>query len=346
MAPAASKPVFDDENDDEISVISQSVGPHAVISRGTKHTRADSAPVADGVSEVGSSVTANVKRRDQARIRRLNGIPERELAAAIGRIKASTCDAYTQFEDPVLDTRQDPPTHYHFKCKDCPFLVRRRIGASETTGLWNHVNKCAGRPKQMDLLDGFVTGSSVKMLEQEVQEFVALWLAENARPYLILTDQYFKKLAHPDGPPSASSATAPTQTLVLRRVASVQRRTPIHILRASLVISSKLDRLERQLIQYLLHRATRAESHARRHQSEVDELRAEVAFQKAYNEEILEWSAQLSYRVTQLEQQVREYEFLRSLPTPTFLTSPSSGQVQTVSSAEENSSAPSTQERR
>ncbi|QRV99042.1 hypothetical protein RhiJN_27061 [Ceratobasidium sp. AG-Ba] len=103
---------------------------------------------------------------------------------------------------------------------------------------------------------------------------------------------------------------------------------------------------ERQLIQYLLHRATRAESHARRYQSEVDELRAEVAFQKAYNKEILEWSAQLSQRVTQLEQQVREYEFLRSLPTPTFLTSPSSGQVQAVSQAEENSSTPSTQERR
>ncbi|QRV89295.1 hypothetical protein RhiJN_17313 [Ceratobasidium sp. AG-Ba] len=147
------------------------------------------------------------------------------------------------------------------------------------------------------------------------------------------------------GHPSASFVTAPTLILVLQRVASAQRRTPTHIQRASLVISFKLDQLDRQLIQYLLHHATQAESHTRRYQSEVDKLRADNTWLRSYTEEILEWSAQLNRRVTQLEQQVREYEFLQCLPIPTFLTSPSSGQIQTVSSAEENSNASSTQER-
>ncbi|QRV96845.1 hypothetical protein RhiJN_24863 [Ceratobasidium sp. AG-Ba] len=77
----------------------------------------DASSVADGVSDVGSSVTEVVRRRDKTKLACLKADQEEELAKCIARIKASKSDAYKGYEDPVIDYTKDPPTHYRFKCK-------------------------------------------------------------------------------------------------------------------------------------------------------------------------------------------------------------------------------------
>ncbi|QRW08919.1 DNA polymerase [Ceratobasidium sp. AG-Ba] len=159
----------------------------------------DTVSVADGVSEVGSSITEVIRRRDKTKVTRMKANLEDELAKCIARIKASKSDAYKAFEDPVIDYTKDPPTHYRFKCKHCPLLVPRRIGVSETSGLLGHFNRCPGRTNQATLVDDFgMTGSSAKLTREEVREFCALWVCENARPFQIINDRYLKKLLHPD----------------------------------------------------------------------------------------------------------------------------------------------------
>ncbi|QRV90595.1 DNA polymerase [Ceratobasidium sp. AG-Ba] len=159
----------------------------------------DASSVADGVSDVGSSVTEVVRRRDKTKLARLKADQEDELAKCIARIKASKSDAYKGYEDPVIDHTKDPPTHYRFKCKHCPTSVPRRIGVSETSGLLGHSNRCSGRESQATLVDDFgVTGSSAKLTKEEVREFCALWVCENARPFKILGDRYLGKILHPD----------------------------------------------------------------------------------------------------------------------------------------------------
>ncbi|QRV88662.1 alpha-glucosidase C [Ceratobasidium sp. AG-Ba] len=155
--------------------------------------------VADGASDVGSSITDVVWRRDKTKLARMKADREEELARCIARIKSSKSDAYKTFEDPVIDHSKDPPTHYRFQCKNCPVSVPRRIGVSETSGLLGHFNRCAGRESQATLVDDFgMTGSSTKLTQEEVREFCALWVCKNARPFQIVTDRYLRKLLHPD----------------------------------------------------------------------------------------------------------------------------------------------------
>ncbi|QRV96425.1 alpha-glucosidase C [Ceratobasidium sp. AG-Ba] len=173
--------------------------PTPAASTAKSQSDGDNLSMADGVSEADSSVTAIVRRRDKTKVARLNADREEELAKCIARIKSSKSDAYKGFEDPIIDYTKDPPTHYRFKCKHCPVSVPRHIGVSETSGLFGHFNRCPGCVKQPTLVDDFgVTGSSSKLTREDVREFCALWICENARPLQIVTDRYLRKILHPD----------------------------------------------------------------------------------------------------------------------------------------------------
>ncbi|KAG9087729.1 hypothetical protein FRC06_002412, partial [Ceratobasidium sp. 370] len=210
--------------DDDEHIVA-STPQYAIVTRTAKRNRADSSPLAErsriviqrkdtplnptatredtpAASEVGTpsevasdlgSTATGTLRRNKTKLRRLNGNPESELAACIVHIRESKSEAYRDFEDPVIKVNEEgPPTHYEFVCK--------QIGTAETSSLLGHLRKCAAVLKQQEVLNVFsmTGGNSYKMTAEETREFVALWVAENARPFNAINDCYLKKLLHPD----------------------------------------------------------------------------------------------------------------------------------------------------
>ncbi|KAG8716524.1 hypothetical protein FRC08_009341 [Ceratobasidium sp. 394] len=123
--------------------------------------------------------------------------PKLELEEMITRIVASKSKAYEKFNDPIIDWKNTPPTHYTFVCKRCGKHVPRRIGVSKTSGLLSHTNKCRTEQEQPNLREFGITGSSNQLSSEDVCEYFALWVAKDGRPNRIVGDQYLRKLVAP-----------------------------------------------------------------------------------------------------------------------------------------------------
>jgi hypothetical protein len=60
----------------------------------------------------------------------------------------------------------------------------------ETSNLKAHLATCAASRKQSQLLASFGITSGRRMTPEDVREHVALWMAENARPFLTVNDHH------------------------------------------------------------------------------------------------------------------------------------------------------------
>ncbi|KAG8741784.1 hypothetical protein FRC10_002419 [Ceratobasidium sp. 414] len=145
-------------------------------------------------SEAGSSANA-VAWRFKVPLKRQGNDPRAELVATISRMKLSTSLTYKGFALPIIDwNSSDPLKYHHFKCTRCKKPVPHHVGIMETSSLHAHTQRCLLRHSQTkDLTDFGVIGSSTWMSEEEVHEYCVLWICENARPFNIVTDKYFRK---------------------------------------------------------------------------------------------------------------------------------------------------------
>lgn len=131
------------------------------------------------------------------------------LGSTIERIVKTKSPAYENYELPILEIKETgPPTHHIFKCKwyvctclpiliatlivlgnSCGAGVRRKVGVMETAVLHSHNTSCRRRTYGEPLHEFGFTGGS-RLTEQEVRELWALWVAQHARPYIIVDDNH------------------------------------------------------------------------------------------------------------------------------------------------------------
>ncbi|KAG8702803.1 hypothetical protein FRC08_003238 [Ceratobasidium sp. 394] len=142
-----------------------------------------------GDSDAKATTVGTIPRCDKTKHKHLKGDLETELEACIARITTSKSSAHETFEDPIMDYKVSPPTHYSFKCKNCGKYVPHCINVSETSGLINHANRCITHTKQTNILDGYgITGPSATLNQEDMHEFFALWLRKlldpQARKYM------------------------------------------------------------------------------------------------------------------------------------------------------------------
>ncbi|KAG8703141.1 hypothetical protein FRC08_003051 [Ceratobasidium sp. 394] len=71
--------------------------------------------LADDGSNVDSVTT--IPCRNKTKNKHLKADPEAKLMACITHIKASKSNVYETFQDPIIDYKASPPTHYVFECK-------------------------------------------------------------------------------------------------------------------------------------------------------------------------------------------------------------------------------------
>ncbi|KAG9096664.1 hypothetical protein FS749_008000 [Ceratobasidium sp. UAMH 11750] len=151
-----------------------------------------------GDSDAKATTASTIPRCDKTKHKHLKGDLETEVEACIAHIKTSKSSAYETFEDPIMDYKVSPPTHYSFKCKNCGKYVPHCINVSKTSGLINHANHCITHTKQTDILDGYrITGPSATLNQEDMREFFALWVCKNARPFQICNDRFLHKLLDP-----------------------------------------------------------------------------------------------------------------------------------------------------
>ncbi|KAG9082047.1 hypothetical protein FS749_007151 [Ceratobasidium sp. UAMH 11750] len=202
--PVFSKPVVEHDvyDVDEDEFAAQQAGSGRA-DRPQKRGRADSSPLSDTTSQAGDgsedgeAEIERDRRRDKTKYKRMKKAPELELEEMINRIKSSKSKAYEKFNDPIIDWKNTPPTHYMFTCKGCGKHVPRRIGVSETSGLLSHTNKCRAENKQSNLQEHGITGASTQLTQEDVREYFALWVAEDGQPNRIVGDRYLRKLISP-----------------------------------------------------------------------------------------------------------------------------------------------------
>ncbi|CAE7147193.1 unnamed protein product [Rhizoctonia solani] len=182
----------------------QSASPSESHGSRSVRTSTPSAP-----SEAGSTTTSMVQakvqdkqRRSKTAHQRLNAEnQETERQACIARIATSTAkDLYAKFEEPqLIPIVGKRSTHYGFKCKYCPDVIPRGIPVMETSNLANHATRCAAaRKHSQDLLSLGVTSSAIRLTYEYVRELYALWFAQHARPFILVEDDYYVHLLHPD----------------------------------------------------------------------------------------------------------------------------------------------------
>lgn len=186
--------------------------------------------MSSGASDAGSTISIpTTKHRDKIKVKRLvlnAEDPQLELrmylcsksfvyclqtiplGATLERIQQSKSSAYTHFEAPTVQVKEDgSATHHLFKCKQwvfgpgtmaprltvpcnrCGTNVKRQVGVMETAALRSHTNVCKKRTFGEPLHNfGFSGGS--RLSEQEVRETWAIWISEHARPYVIVDDNH------------------------------------------------------------------------------------------------------------------------------------------------------------
>lgn len=71
----------------------------------------------------------------------------------------------------------------------CGTGVRRQVGMMETAVLHSHHNTCKKRTYGQPLHEYGFTGGS-RLSKGEVCELWAIWIAEHARPYIIVDDNH------------------------------------------------------------------------------------------------------------------------------------------------------------
>jgi hypothetical protein len=70
-------------------------------------------------------------------------------------------------------------------------VIPQRYGTAETGSLTSHNNICPGpKDKSQDLDDFGYTGGANRLTREQVREYFALWMAENARPFQMVEDRF------------------------------------------------------------------------------------------------------------------------------------------------------------
>ncbi|KAF8596703.1 hypothetical protein BDV93DRAFT_563028 [Ceratobasidium sp. AG-I] len=149
-----------------------------------------------------SSVKAlGIARRKQTRERREQRDPMEELESARVRMAKTKSPGYIGYKPPIYIQAKGSRSVFHgYKCTKCTlgFIANQHAGTTETGGLVSHNNICTGRDSAPTLTDFIITGGTGKMLAQQVCEYAALCMAENAHAFQMINDCYLQKLFHPN----------------------------------------------------------------------------------------------------------------------------------------------------
>ncbi|KAG9074366.1 hypothetical protein FS749_014088 [Ceratobasidium sp. UAMH 11750] len=133
-------------------------------------------------SEAGSTEVDCDHRQDKTKHKHMKKAPKLELEEMIAWIAASKSKVYEKFKDPIIDWKNNPPTHYTFICEGCG----------------NCTNKCHTEQEQANLQDFGIAGSSSQLSSEDVfVEYFALRVAKDRWPHHIISNQYLCKLITP-----------------------------------------------------------------------------------------------------------------------------------------------------